>query len=99
MKKGDTVKIISGKDRGKTGKILRFDTRAGKITVEGVNVYKKHSKPKRQGEKGEVVSIIRPFDVSNAMVVCSSCNRAVREQYRIEDGKKTRCCRKCGAAI
>ncbi len=99
MKKGDIVKIITGKDSGKTGKVIKIDGKTGKVTVEGVNMYKKHSRPKREGEKGEVVTITRPFDASNALPVCGSCNKAVRESYRREKGAKIRYCRKCGSTF
>ncbi len=96
IKKGDTVKIISGKDRGKTGKVIHVHTKIGKITVEGVNVYKKHVRPKRQGEKGEIVSVTRPLISSNALVVCPSCGKAIRVGFKAEkDTKKVRYCRKC----
>ncbi len=99
MKKGDIVKIITGKNRGKTGKVISVDKKTDRISVEGVNVYKKHSRPKRQGEKGEVVNVVRPFDISNAMVVCSSCNKPVREAHKIEKKVNIRYCRKCGAQM
>ncbi len=100
IKKGDTIKIISGKDSGKTGKVIRVDYKTGKITVEGVNVYKKHVRAKRQGEKGEVVSVTRPLPGSNALLVCPSCGKAVRVGMKSEEGtKKSRFCRKCKATI
>lgn len=100
IKKGDTVKIISGKNQGKTGKVLRVDSKIGKITVEGINVYKKHVRPKRQGEKGEVVSVTRPLPLSNAMVVCPSCGKPIRVGFKAEgDIKKMRYCRKCHATF
>lgn len=99
MKKGDLVKILTGKDRGKTGKVIKIDRKTGKITVEGVNMYKKHSRPKKEGEKGEIVTVTRPFDASNALLVCGSCNRAVRESFRTEKGLKVRYCRKCGSPL
>ncbi len=99
MKKGDTVKIITGKDAGKSGKVLRIDKKTHRVAVEGVNMYKKHARGKRQGEKGEVVTITRPLDISNVLVVCSSCNKAVREAHKINEGKKVRYCRKCGATL
>ncbi len=100
IKKGDTVKIISGKNQGKTGKVLRVDSKIEKITVEGINVYKKHVRPKRQGEKGEVVSVTRPLPLSNAMVVCPSCGKPIRVGFKAEgDAKKVRYCRKCHATF
>lgn len=99
MKKGDIVKIVTGKDKGKTGKIIRVDKKLGKIAVEGMNMYKKHSRPKREGEKGEVVTVTRAFDISNAMIVCNSCNKPVREAYKRDEGKSTRYCRKCNTTL
>lgn len=100
IKKGDTVKIISGKDRGKTAKVIHVHTKTEKITVEGINVYKKHVRPKRQGEKGEVVSVTRPLVASNVLVVCPSCGKAIRVGFKAEGGvKKVRYCRKCNATF
>lgn len=99
VRKGDTIKIIVGKDRGKTGKILRIYPKLSKILVEGVNVYKKHSRPKRQGEKGEVIQINRPLHVSNVMLFCSHCNKPVRVGYSQEKEIKKRICKKCKQEI
>lgn len=97
IKKGDLVKILSGKDKGKTGKVIRVDKVNNRISVDGVNVYKKHARPKRQGEKGEVVLVTRPFNISNASLVCSSCGKNVRAAFRFENKRKTRYCKKCNA--
>lgn len=97
--KGDTIKIITGKDKGKTGKVLKVLLKKNKILIEGLNLYKKHVRPKRQGEKGEVVLVPRPMDISNVMPVCSSCNRAVRVGHRFEAEIKVRYCKKCKAKI
>jgi len=99
IKKGDTVKIITGKDKGKTGKILKVLLKKDKILIEGLNLYKKHVRPKRQGEKGEVVLVPRPIDVSNVMLVCPNCNQAVKIGYRSDAERKLRICKKCGAAV
>jgi large subunit ribosomal protein L24 len=99
IKKGDTVKIITGKDKGKTGKILKVLLKKDKILIEGLNLYKKHVRPKRQGEKGEVVLVPRPIDVSNVMLVCPNCNQAVKIGYRFDVERKLRICKKCGAAV
>jgi len=93
--KGDTVKIITGKDRGKTGKVIKADLKSRKLIVEGVNLYKKHMRPKRQGEKGEVVQISRPMEVSNLMAVCPSCKQPTRIGFRFEENNKFRYCKKC----
>lgn len=91
------MKILTGKDRGKTGRVIRVDGANDRISVEGVNVYKKHVRPKKQGEKGEVVLVTRPFNVSNALPVCSSCGKNARVAFRFEDKRKVRYCKKCGA--
>jgi len=97
--KGDTIKIMAGKDKDKQGKVLKVLPKTGKVLVEGLNLYKKRVRPKRQGEKGQIVSVPRPIDASNAMIICPSCGKAVRTGYRLEKDKKTRICRKCGAKI
>jgi large subunit ribosomal protein L24 len=96
IKKGDTVFIKTGKDRGKTGKVLRVDPKFKKILVDGINVYKKHVRAKRDGEKGEVVSLSRPLAESNVLPYCSNCSRGVRVRIRVDEGKKVRCCSVCG---
>ncbi|MDP3880651.1 MAG: 50S ribosomal protein L24 [bacterium] len=65
LKKGATVKVIAGKDKGKTGKVLRVNKAANKVLVDGINLYKKHRKPRKQGQKGEIITIPRPMDISN----------------------------------
>jgi large subunit ribosomal protein L24 len=97
FKKGDNVKIISGKDRGKTGVILRALPAEEKIVVEGLNVFKKRSRPKKQGEKGQIVAVTRPFSASKAMLVCSACKEPTRLGFRIEGSSKVRYCKKCKA--
>ena len=103
LHKGDTVKIIVGKDRGKTGKISRVDSVTGRIVVENLNLVKKHRRPRKQGEKGEIVSVARAISGSNVMIVCPSCGRNTRLGYKLsEEGiarKKTRYCKKCEAVI
>ncbi len=99
LKKGDTVKFLIGKDRGKTGKVLRVDTKEGMVLVEGLHMFKKHVRPKRQGDKGEVVSLARPVNASNVMLVCPSCHAATRIGRKISDGGKSRICKKCKATI
>ncbi len=99
IKKGDTIKIISGKDKGKTGKVLKVIVEKNKILIEGLNLYKKHVRPKREGEKGQTVFVSRPMDVSNAMLVCPSCAKAVKVGYAFNNKVKKRSCKKCEAAI
>jgi large subunit ribosomal protein L24 len=96
IKKGDLVKKITGKDKGKEGKVLRTVPSEGKIVVEKMNIVKRHKKPKRQGEKGQRVEIPAPFDASNAMIVCPACGKATRVSYSFTNDKKIRICKKCG---
>ncbi|MBI5732838.1 50S ribosomal protein L24, partial [Candidatus Jorgensenbacteria bacterium] len=98
-KKGDTVQIIKGKDRDKSGKVISVDPRTEKVTVEGLNLYKKHVRPKKQGDKGEIIQVSRPVRISNVGIFCSHCNRGVRVGYRINENQKTRICRKCKSTI
>jgi len=97
--KGDNVLITSGKDKGKTGKILRAFPKEMKILVEGVNLKKKHVRPKKEGEKGQIVDIPAPVDVSNVKIICPKCGKATRIGYKIEKDQKLRVCRKCESAI
>lgn len=103
IKRGDTVLIISGKWKGKTGKVLKAFPKEMKILVEGVNIVKKHQKPKRMGEKGKIVEIPKPISVSKAKLVCPSCKKATRVGYKIVESKdeklKLRICKKCKAEI
>lgn len=100
IKKGDTVKIIFGNDKGKQGKVLAVFPEEGKIVVEGVNIKKKHVRPKQQGKKGELVRIPAPFQVSRVMIVCSQCGKPTRVGYKINDpSQKARVCKKCGGEI
>lgn len=95
IRKGDTVKIMKGKDRGKTGPILRVDVSAMKVVVEGLNRFKKHVRPRKQGEKGQIVEIARPLPIANVQLVCPSCNKTVRVGFEVKDGVKKRYCKKC----
>ncbi len=99
IKNGDTVKIISGKDRGKTGKVTHVFPEKNKIVVEGVNAHKKHQRPKKQGQKGQIIQMPMPIDASNAMVVCSSCNKPTRIARKISGSKRVRACKKCGGEL
>lgn len=99
IKKGDNVVVITGKDKGKQGRVVDVLPESGRITVEGVNIVKKHQKPKNQQEKGGIVSKIAPIDASNCMVVCPSCGKASRIAHKTIDGKKVRICKKCGTSL
>lgn len=99
IKKGDTVKIISGNDRGKTASVRAVFPDEGRIVVEGVNMKKKHVRAQKQGQKGELVSMPLPFPVSRAMVVCSACGKPTRIVSQTEGGKRRRVCRRCGKIL
>ncbi len=97
LKKGDQVKIISGKDRGKTGTVIKVSPQDERISVEGLNLYKKRVRPKRQGEKGETVLVPRPLRASKAQLLCSACKEATRVGHRALGAIKVRYCKKCKA--
>lgn len=99
IKKDDTVLIISGKYRGKRGKVLRVFPKEGKALVEGVNLIKKHQKPQRTGEKGQIVELPSPIDISNTKLICPKCTKPTRVGYKIAGEKKFRVCKKCGKEI
>jgi large subunit ribosomal protein L24 len=99
IRKNDTVLIISGKDRAKKGKVVRVFPKINKIVVEGINLRKKHVRPKRTGEKGQIISLPLPIDVSDVKIICPKCGRAARIGYKVEAGEKVRVCKKCGGEI
>jgi large subunit ribosomal protein L24 len=93
------VKVIAGKEKGKTGKIMQTLAKKGRVVVEKVNVVKKHRKPDAKG-KGGILEKENPVHVSNVMLLCSKCNAGVRIGHRVlEDGKKVRICRKCNEIL
>jgi large subunit ribosomal protein L24 len=99
IRKGDNVMIMSGKDRGKSGKVLRVLPKMDKVLVEGFNLAKKAMRPKKQGQKGEIVSVARPLHASNVMILCGSCKKAARVGYKMEGEQKVRYCKNCSAHI
>jgi large subunit ribosomal protein L24 len=99
IKKGDQVIIISGKDKGKKGKVIESSLKEDKILVEGVNLKKKHVKPKKQGEKGQIVQLPASFPASNVKIICSKCSKATRIGYKKEGKDKYRICKKCNQEI
>jgi len=99
LKKGDTVKVIAGKEKGKTGKILKTMGEKSRVVVEKVNVVKKHKRPDAKG-KGGIIEKESSIHASNVMLICGKCNAGARIGHRIlEDGKKVRVCRKCGEIL
>jgi len=99
IKKGDTVKVISGKDKGSTGPVMRAYPENRKIVVEKVAVAKKAQRPTRDNPQGGIMSIEMPIPVSTVMLVCPKCKEAVRVSMHVSDGKKVRQCKKCGKDI
>jgi len=99
VKKGDSILIIAGKDKGRTGKIMKAFPKELKILVEGINLKKKHVRPKREGEKGQVVEIPAVLDASNVKIICPKCGKATRVGYKIEKDIKKRICKKCKQEI
>ena len=99
VKKNDTVVVLSGKDKGKQGKVLSVNPEAGKVVVEGVSVATRHQKARRQGEEGGIVKKETPIYGCKVMTVCPKCNKATRVAHKIVDGKKVRVCKHCGAEI
>lgn len=99
IKKGDTVHILAGNDKGKEGEVIKVNTDSGRVVVDGVNVYKKHVRPKKQGESGEVVEVPRSIDHSNVSLVCQACGNPTRVGKKEEGDKKVRQCKKCNATI
>jgi len=99
IKRDDKVVVLSGKDKGKQGKVIKADPQAMKLIVEGVNVATKHQKPRKQGEEGGIFKIETPIYASKVQLVCPKCGKATRVAHKITDGKKTRVCKKCGAEI
>lgn len=99
VKKGDTVVVLSGKDKGKQGKVLGTVPSEDKVVVEGCNMVTCHVKPRRQGEEGGIVKREAAIYASKVQVVCPKCSKATRVAYEIKDGKKVRTCKKCGAEL
>ena len=99
VKKNDNVLILTGKDEGKTGKVLVAIPKEGKVVVDGVNVQKKHKKARSAQDVSEIKSQCGPIDASNVMVICPKCGKATRVAYKIEGDKKVRVCKKCGEIL
>lgn len=100
IKKGDTVKIMSGKDKSKQGKVGQVLPNMNKLVVEGCNKLVKHLKKKKQGEKGQKVEFDAPLNISNVQLICPKCSKITRIGFKILDNKKkVRMCRKCKEII
>ena len=99
VKKNDTVLVLSGKDAGKTAKVLVAMPKENRIVVDGVNVQKKHKKARSAQEVSSIQTQSGAIDASNVLVVCPTCNKATRVAYKVEGDKKVRICKKCGAVL
>ena len=99
IKKDDVVVVLSGKDKGKQGKVLGTVPSEDKVVVEGCNMVTCHVKPRRQGEEGGIVKREAAIAACKVQVVCPKCSKATRVAYEIKDGKKVRTCKKCGAEL
>ncbi len=100
VKTGDTVVILSGKDRGSKGKVLAVSPKEGKVIVEGRNMVTKHVKPRRMGEQGGIVKAEGAMYACKVQVVCPHCNKPTRVGHKLyEDGTKGRICKKCGESL
>ena len=99
IKRGDNVIIISGKDRGKTGKVLTVVSSKSVVVVEGVNMKKKHQKPRRSGQKGQIIDIAAPLNVSNVQLVDPKTGKGTRVGFQIQKGKKVRVSKRSNSVI
>ncbi len=100
VKTNDTVVVLSGKDKGKQGKVLQVSPKEGKVIVEGLNIATKHVKPRRQGEQGGIVEAEAAMYASKVQLVCPKCSKATRIAHKIlDDGSKVRVCKSCGEEI
>lgn len=98
LKKNDLVEIITGKDRGKQGKILKIDREKGRVVVQGLNMVKKARRKRSQTDQGGIIELEAPLHISNVMIVCKKCG-PTRIGYKITHAEKIRVCRKCGEAL
>lgn len=100
LKKDDIVEVIAGREKGKKGKILALYPESGKLTVEKLNMYKRHTKPSAQNKQGGIIEKEGRMDISNVMMVCDKCGKGVRiKRKKLEDGKRVRVCVKCEEVI
>ena len=99
IKKNDTVIVLSGKDKGKKGKVQVAMPKENKVVVEGVNIATCHTKPRRQGEQGGIVKRETPIRACKVALYCAKCGKGVRTHVKVDGDKKVRVCAKCGAEI
>jgi len=100
IKKDDQVKVIAGKEKGKTGRVMRVIPKKSQLLIEKVNLVKRHTRPSSKQRQGGIIEKESPINISNVMIICSKCNIAVKiGRKTLEDGAKVRCCKKCGEVI
>jgi len=100
VRRGDTVVVMAGKERGKRGKVLRVLADSGRVLVEHVNMIKKHQRPTQQLRQGGIIEREGPFSLSNVLLLCGRCDKPTRTGTRIlGDGRKIRTCKRCGESI
>lgn len=99
LKANDKVVVLSGKDKGKEGKIIQVFPKEGKVVVEGLNIIKKHLRAKSKTEKGQVLELAAPFAVGKAMLLCTKCGKPTRVAYKADGEVKKRACRQCNQFI
>ena len=99
IKRDDKVIVLSGKDKGKQGKVMIADPKTGKVVVEGVNVATKHQKAQKQGQEGGIIKVETPIYACKVQLVCPKCGKATRVAHKVTGDKKVRVCKKCGAEI
>lgn len=99
IRTGDTVRVLGGKDRGKTAKVMAVMARDDRVLAEGINMVKKHVRPRKSGEKGQRVSVASPLHISNVQLVCASCKKGTRVLVNLKEGQRLRICKKCGTEI
>ena len=100
VRRGDTVGVIAGKERGKRGKVLRVLRDRGRVLVEKINMIKKHQRPTQKVRQGGIIEREGPLALSNVLLICSRCDRPVRSGMKIlTDGRKNRVCKRCGESI
>ena len=99
IRKDDVVVVLSGKDKGKQGKVLEVMPKDGKVIVEKINMVSRHTKPRKQGDQGGILQKEAPLYACKVQRVCPKCNKGTRIAHKIENGKKTRVCKHCGAEL
>jgi large subunit ribosomal protein L24 len=100
IRRGDTVVLLRGRDRGKKGKVMAVIPREGRLIVEGLNMVKKHVRPRRSNEKGQRVSIAAPVNAGNVQIICPQCGKPTRIGVRrLQNGDRERVCKQCQAVI